>query len=472
MASEICFSERIGKLRLLLIRRLPTAAVLATALGFCALPIHAQSAAILLGNPQITPGVLAQGYLVTTSVSQTATTTNITYSVTPPSSGSPNLQFPIGKINLEGVLPPGTFPIMATVTVTFTGALEVNSSGDGVPFFQLGAQSAAPSPQSVTRPMGAGGGSLAFSLYFSTTSPSTLTVSINVGNPTGARKAYLNDFDGSGVSDYTVWRRSEGNWYVNFNTASEANPVVLWGQSGDVPVAGDYDGDGLTDYAIWRPSEGKFYIRLSSTGQTLIETWGQAGDVPVPSDYDGDGKTDLAIWRPTDGSWWIRYSSSGQTVVVLWGQKGDVPAPGDYDGDGKTDLAISRSSDGSWWIRPSSTGQTTVEQWGLPGDVPVPGDYDADGKNDLAIWRPSDGSWWVRYSSTGQTITAFWGAPTDIPVPGDYDGDGKNDYAVWRPSDGTWYVNTIAGGAQIPIAWGAAGDIAVGQPLSPLALEE
>ncbi len=457
--------ERGRKLAFLSRSRLSISAVLSVALGAGALPVHAQSPAILLGNPQITPGLLGQGYVITTSVNQTATATNITYNVTPPPGGSPNLQLLIGTINLEGVLPSGTPIIMANVTVTFTGVLEVNSfTGKGTPFFQLGYQSAQPSPQSVTGPMEAGVGSLAFSLYHATTAPSTMTVSINVGNSTGARKPYLNDFDGSGATDYSIWRRPTGNWWVNLNTGSEQNPVVSWGASGDVPVPGDYDADGFTDYAIWRPSTGNWWIRLSSSGAPVVTPWGSAGDIPVPYDYDGDGKTDLAIFRPSDGNWWIKLSSTGAAVVTPWGQTGDIPVPGDYDGDGKADLAIFRPSDGNWWIKLSSTGAVIVVPWGESGDVPVPGDYDLDGKTDVAIWRPADGTWWIKSSSTGQATIAQWGQAGDIPVPGDYDRDGKNDYAVWEPSNGTWYINASTSGIQPPIKWGAPGDIPIGQP--------
>ncbi len=449
-----CFAERNGKRCFAAKRYLSIGGVLALALTGGAWTTYAQSPAMLVGNPQITPGLQAQGYVITASVSHSATSTAIAYNVTPPAGGSPGGGFVVGRINLESVLPSGTFSVPVTFGVLFTGQLEVINKGN-LPFTSLGAGSS----QQLTGNLIAAKSTLDFALANPTTSPSTLVLTMDIGNPNDTRLPYLNDFTGGGQTNIGVWRPSEGNWYVYGNSAP-----VRFGKSGDIPVPGDFDGDGVSDYAIWRPSEGNFYIRLSSTSQTVVQLWGQSGDVPVTADYDGDGKTDLAIWRPADGSWWVRPSSTGQTTVYFWGQSGDIPVPGDYDGDGKADVAIARSSTGSWWIRPSSTGETRVDQWGLQGDVPVPGDYDGDGKYDLAIWRPSDGSWWISQSSNGQTTTAYWGDSSDIPVPGDYNGDGKNDYAVWRPSEGNWYVNT-GSGAQPLIAWGASGDLVIGHPL-------
>ncbi len=439
-----------------MLTRSARSAICGLALASCSLPLHAQSASILLGNPQRTSGLQAVVY----AVRKSATNTTITYGVTPAPGGSPGPGFVVGRINLETVLSAGVSSVPATFNVTFQGVMQVISNS-GLSFSTLGANTGS-SPQQKTGTITAGKGDLIFALASPTTQYSSLTLSIDIGDPAGARLPYLNDFSGGGQTDIAVWRPSNGNWYVQNEAGS---PGQAFGQAGDVLVPGDYDGDGISDFAVWRASNHTWYTRLSSTGQTTADLWGQAGDIPVPGDYDGDGQTDIAIWRASNSTWWTRLSSTDQTIVESWGEPGDIPVPGDYDGDGKTDIAIFRPSEGNFYIHLSTTGQVRVEAWGESGDIPVVGDYDGDGITDLAIWRPADGSWWIRESSTATTRVAQWGQAGDVPVPGDYDGDGKNDFAVWRPSQAAWYINESKSGARPAVLFGAIGDIPVGKPV-------
>ncbi len=256
--------------------------------------------------------------------------------------------------------------------------------------------------------------------------------------PGGAPGGASPDFNGDGSTDISVFRPSNGTWYVN------GGLTTTWGTSGDVPVACDYDGNGSANVAVFRPSNSTWY--LQGIGARV---WGTTGDIPVPGDYDGDGFCDIAVFRPSDGTWYV----NGVTTTTF-GTSGDIPVPGDYNGDGKIDLAVYRPSTGTWYIHPSGGGPDIVTVWGTNGDIPVPGDYNNDGKTDVAVFRPSDGTWYVN----GGTTTA-WGTSGDIPAPGDYTGDGTTDIAVFRPSTGLWYVN---GGAVTP--WGTSGDIPLPLP--------
>ena len=58
----------------------------------------------------------------------------------------------------------------------------------------------------------------------------------------------------------------------------------------------DFDGDLRSDRSVFRPSDGNWYIDRSTNGFSSAH-WGIATDKPVPADYDGDGKADVAVWR-------------------------------------------------------------------------------------------------------------------------------------------------------------------------------
>jgi hypothetical protein len=257
------------------------------------------------------------------------------------------------------------------------------------------------------------------------------------------------DFDGDGKTDLSIFRPSEGSWYINSSSAGAY--AFNWGIASDQIVSGDFDGDGKNDYTVFRANEGKWYIANSASASTDIIMWGVAGDIAVSGDFIDDDldADDLVVFRPSNSTWYVM-DRFGNTFSKQWGQSGDRPVSGDFDGDDKSDFAVFRPSEGNWYIWRSSDNSAVITQWGVASDIVVPADYDGDGKDDIAVFRPSEGNWYILQSSkadrprTEQAQIIQWGISTDLPVPGDYDGDGIDDIAVFRPSEGTvqgnWYI--------------------------------
>jgi hypothetical protein len=280
------------------------------------------------------------------------------------------------------------------------------------------------------------------------------------GTPPGSRA----DFDGDGRTDLSVFRPSEGNWYLQQSTAGFG--VIKWGISTDTPVPGDYDGDGKTDTAILRPASDPaipdYYI-LNSNGFVLSGvSWGLPGDIPVAGgDYDGDGRADVAVFRPSDTNWYV-LKSGGGIIVNSFGLAGDQPFAADFDGDGLSDQAVFRpGSQAFFYFRGTlnnPSGNITFVPFGTTGDKPVVADYDGDNKDDAAVYRPSNGTWFIRRSSSGAVDQVLFGLSSDVPVPGDYDGDGRDDVGVYR--DGTWYLNRSTSGF-LQTNFGVASDIPI-----------
>ncbi|MGD9630420.1 MAG: S8 family serine peptidase [Pyrinomonadaceae bacterium] len=297
----------------------------------------------------------------------------------------------------------------------------------------------------------------------------TLISSSNVcSNTPGNTRRIRADFDGDKKTDLSVYRPSEGNWYVYGSQLGFL--AANWGIPGDQPLAGDFSGDGETDLVVRRHVGDTVTpdIHVLKTDTFTYEgiSWGTATDIILVGDYDGDNKDEVAAFRPADQAFYIR-DDLLQYRVVLFGASTDIPMAIDIDGDRRTDLGVFRPSNGTFYVATQSGNSFANFQsipWGVSTDIPVPADYDGDEKDDIAVYRPSDGTWYIRLTATGNVRYEPWGVSTDIPVPGDYDGDGEYDVAVYR--DGTWYIKGSQAGFQVGF-WGVSTDVPIPRKYLP-----
>ena len=288
-----------------------------------------------------------------------------------------------------------------------------------------------------------------------TATPTPTATATATATPTPNRNTAF-DFDGDLSSDISVFRPSEGNWYIQSSTEGFAG--TNFGIATDKIVPADFDGDGKTDIAVYRPSEGYWYISRSSDATFTAARFGIAEDVPAPADYDGDGRSDFAVFRPSTGTWFIENSSNSTFTITQFGVAGDKPTVGDFDGDGKADIAVFRPTDGTWYRIDSRNSDFVIEQFGIVSDKIVPADYDGDGKTDIAVYRASEGTWYLRRSVDGSFTGLNFGIAEDVPSPGDFDGDGRADIGVFRPSNGTWYIANSLDGSFTIYQFGLGGD--------------
>ena len=139
----------------------------------------------------------------------------------------------------------------------------------------------------------------------------------------------VGDFDGDTKTELTVIRSATTDpgspvTVYSINVDTQEFTATQWGIRSDAYVIDDYDGDGKDDITVFRPSMGNWYVLKSSDSTLLAVNWGISTDIPLSGDFTGDGKSDFTVWRDSNGTFYTM-PLSGNSFAQQWGTTGDNP---------------------------------------------------------------------------------------------------------------------------------------------------
>ena len=209
------------------------------------------------------------------------------------------------------------------------------------------------------------------------------TTSFYYGNPNDW--PFMGDWTGDNVDTPGLYRVSDGFVYLrNSNDQGIADTTFFFGNPGDIPIAGDFNGNGFDTVSLYRPSTQMFYIInvLGKDGGGLGAAeysfvFGNPGDVPIAGDWDGDGVDSIGVHRASTGQILQRNSNDAGPAdnVFMYGDAGDALFFGDWDGNPTDTPGVFRSSDTSFYLRNSNSGGFADDsfEFGEAGWLPIAG---------------------------------------------------------------------------------------------------
>jgi hypothetical protein len=211
----------------------------------------------------------------------------------------------------------------------------------------------------------------------------------------------VGDWTGSGVTRVGIYRNESDvvagmpwMWFLassnQQNTPFAVTPFY-YGQTGENPVVGDWTGTGTTRVGDTYLSAMGITWYLASANAfapayvTAPFIYGDSGDIPVAGDWTGTGTVRIGIFRTSTSTWYLGSTNQVNTPYAVppfvFGQSTDIPVVGDWVGDGVTRVGVYRPSTSTWYLASANQGQLNPTyavppfKFGGPGHVPVAGHW-------------------------------------------------------------------------------------------------
>ena len=146
------------------------------------------------------------------------------------------------------------------------------------------------------------------------------TVDLNFSFGQGGDLPIVGDWNGDGIDTIGVVRPSGGpllTWFLrNSNSGGLHDTTFSFAQADDFkPVAGNWQGNGFATVGSWRNATAQFFLFDGVSASLPVVAFGQSGDVPLAGEWDGKPPPpNLApnggVNSPSDGT-----SVAGQTQI-------------------------------------------------------------------------------------------------------------------------------------------------------------